>query len=186
MALLASVLGLSEPKAADVDVVLWPAPLMMDAPVAAAGDRAPGRAMPSLAAPAGAWHFKWNDLFQQHESWVIIEAGEGTRRPAWVATFTEAGEWEVAYCGRAYLDQLGFLHVDSRGARCEGPLAKDWSPDSISIAPGGQVSLLDDCNRPSRGQVFASLTPERSSADVEGHTFTERTLWVRSLILDCL
>lgn len=98
----------------------------------------PGRAAPAAAADAGWLRFAWDE----YETLIVVGDGAGVIRPAWVVTW-QGGQWQVAYRATAFRDAAGHLHIDARQARCLGPLADRWSPDSFALIDD-HVQTLDD------------------------------------------
>lgn len=116
-----------------------PVPLRQEAakPIDIAGILGPER---RVLAP-GAWWIRWTD----YRTVVVVDAGNGQVRPAWVATYdVTTGALVVAYRAQARLDQDGTLRIDSRQAVIGGPQAWQWSPDSFLIGLDRQVTTFDD------------------------------------------
>jgi len=132
------------------------------------GMDAPGHADPAASVPPQALILTW-------DTWrtvVVIGAGVGVQRPAWVATYyRDAAVLErdpdllaqakrrgfdpvhfdamplVAYRALAFADQLGRLHIDARKAVIGGALSgarSAWIPDSFMITPPNAVLAMDD------------------------------------------
>lgn len=89
----------------------------------------------------GAWWVRWED----YRTMIVIDAGGGLVRSAWVATYdVTTGVLAVAYRAQAHLSQDGVLHVVGKNAVISGPQAWQWSPDSFDIGADNQVSIVDD------------------------------------------
>jgi hypothetical protein len=89
----------------------------------------------------GAWWIRWDD----YRTVIVVDAGGGQLRPAWVATYDVAsGALVVAYRAQARIDPDGTLRVDGRQAVITGPQAWQWSPDSFLIGTDRQVTTFDD------------------------------------------
>lgn len=128
----------------------------------AVSDTAPGRAKPHKVAATQSFYIAWGDK-EEERSFIVIEPGDGMRRPAIVATLEEAtGKLRVVYTGTAYKDQAGNVHIDCREARIHGPERRSWSPDSFLVRATGKLEWMDDARRAGHGKVlsWAAHAPE--------------------------
>jgi hypothetical protein len=125
----------------------------------ASGMAAPGRATPVAPAAPGNQTVNWayqiapGAPLQQVSSTITITAAAGAdgRAPASVSTYDPNGNLLVSYPATAFVDAQGNTHVDAQGATVSGPMAGNWSPDSMAIDPYGYVHTLDDFNRSGNG-----------------------------------
>lgn len=114
----------------------------------------PGRAEPHSAVEAQSFHLAWGDG-EEERSYIVIEPGDGLRRPALVATLdTQTLRMRVSYAGTAFIDQQGNIHIDAQRARIFGPDRMRWSPDSFKISRDGRVQWMDDARRNGGGRVI--------------------------------
>lgn len=142
-----------------IGIVMGGIPLMAAAfplpPVADNQDavRLPGRAEPVAAPSAQVLIVDWDD---QHQSWLVIEPGEGVSRLAWILTFVRQDPI-VAYAGTAFLDREGALHFDGREARLvyfedAATRTYSWIPDSFAVRED-RVDIMDDHGTTGVGKV---------------------------------
>ena len=123
--------------------------------LSAADSHAPGRATPYDAAAAQGFFIAWGDA-EDERSYIVIEAGDGLRRPALVATIEkETSNLRVSYAGTAFVDKQGRIHIDCQRARIYGPERNNWSPDSFMISEDGKVQWMDDAMRGGGGRVLS-------------------------------
>lgn len=143
----------------------------------------PGRAEPVAASPAFTCRIRWDVADEDYVSLLVVEEGEGLRRPAYVATFKRDGPAiQVAYTGTAFRDAAGTVHIDCRKAHITGPAAHHWSADSFAIAGNGQVEAIDDADRGNVGQVLGGMIPPAAvPVDTRLHYRRERLL-ARALV----
>jgi hypothetical protein len=154
MLVLLLVAGMA--RAVDADPVLEPGPIVPAPPAPPRQplhqDRAPRPAAPPsdlarlladqgpVLAP-GAWWIRWDE----YRSLIVVDAGGGKTRPAWVATFDAVkGQLVVAYRAQASIDADGTLRISARNAVISGLQAWQWSPDSFLIGSDRQVTSFDD------------------------------------------
>ena len=134
----------------------------------AADSHAPGRATPYDPAQSQAFYIAWGDA-EAERSYVVIESGDGLRRPALVATVEkDTSKLRVSYAGTAYVDKQGRIHIDCQRSRIYGPERNNWSPDSFMVSADGKVKWMDDAMRNGGGRVlsWAPKDPKQHSNDV--------------------
>ncbi|MCS6970903.1 MAG: hypothetical protein RMM29_04085 [Planctomycetota bacterium] len=131
----------------------------------------PGRERPAAPAEPALARFAWDE----YETLVVVGEGVGLVRPAWVVTW-QRGELQVGYRATAFRDAAGRLHIDGRQARCVGPLADRWSPDSFAFADGA-VWTLDDI-----GNGHRAATPPPQPATVDRERWRQALLLAQAIV----
>jgi hypothetical protein len=139
----------------------------------------PGRSVPAAAPPVVAYRMGWDDYITH----IVIEDGAGLRRRAWVSTHkTDDGEMDVAYCGTAYVDAAGDVHIDCRQVAMSGPESGNWSPDSFAIQPDGSVRTIDDANRANVGRVLDQVRGGPAASPAERQRYRTALGFVRAMV----
>jgi len=124
----------------------------------------PGRATPVVGPDPIAVELLWD----RYRTVLVVGAGRGRTRPAWVATFAaKSGRLAVAYRAVAFRDAQGLLHLDARRAIITGPMAREWSPDSFAIIPPAGIATIDDQNRGNQGTLSRTIEPSTDSAEYQ-------------------
>lgn len=132
------------------------------APTPPEGRSLPGRGEPSRSAEPVAYKVAWDDYI----TWIVVTGNGGLRSRAWVSTHNKSdGTLAVSYCGSAFRDDSGDVHIDCQRVRIHGPLAASWSPDSFAVHPDGSVRVIDDKNRGNVGTATETIPGHGESDD---------------------
>lgn len=155
--------------------------LVLDPTVApASGGRAiPGRGEVTGPPPQVAYRMQWDDYITH----IVIEQGSESRRRVWVSTHKqEGGKMDVAYCGTAYTDPAGDVHIDCQRVVLTGPEAANWSPDSFAIQADGTVRTIDDANRAHLGKIIEKTTGGAAASPAERQRYRSALGHVQAMV----
>jgi len=130
-------------------------PFVGDPPAPPAPAQPPRPAAPVPTAVTAALIIDWQDPNgQMYRSDITLTPDAKAPTAASIITRDRSSGHElVRYHAKATRLASGTLIIDGEGAAVSGPLASDWSADSFTIAPDGEVMTRDANSSPGQGWV---------------------------------